>query len=51
MDLKSIVHEFPGDIEKLKTAILDAIKLKPKQHIFDVKGEVQILRLIDATGG
>ena len=51
VDLKAIVREAPGDIERLKHAILDAIKLKPKEHVFGNEGEVQILRFMNATGG
>lgn len=51
VDLKAIVREFPADIEKLKTAILDGIKHKPKEHHFDPNGETQILRFMNATGG
>ncbi|QYJ78770.1 GTP 3',8-cyclase MoaA [Shewanella acanthi] len=50
IDLKSIVREFPGDIERLKTTILQGIHYKPKQHEFDKNG-VQILRFMNATGG
>ncbi|MGL5360013.1 MAG: GTP 3',8-cyclase MoaA [Shewanella sp.] len=50
VDLKSIVREFPGDIERLKAAILAGIKLKPKEHVFN-QGDVQILRFMNATGG
>ncbi|MCL1090808.1 GTP 3',8-cyclase MoaA [Shewanella profunda] len=50
IDLKSIVREYPGDIERLKAAILAGINLKPKQHYFD-NNEVQILRFMNATGG
>ena len=50
VDLKSIIREFPGDIERLKTAILQGIKRKPQQHVFD-NNEVQILRFMNATGG
>lgn len=50
VDLKSIVRESPGDIERLKAAILAGINLKPKQHEFD-HNAVQILRFMNATGG
>jgi len=50
IDLKSIVRQFPGDIERLKAAILAGINLKPKQHEFD-HNAVQILRFMNATGG
>ncbi|ABN59612.1 GTP 3',8-cyclase MoaA [Shewanella baltica] len=50
VDLKSIVREFPADIERLKAAILTGINLKPKQHDFG-NNQVQILRFMNATGG
>ena len=50
VDLKSIVREFPADIERLKAAILASINLKPKQHDFG-NNQVQILRFMNATGG
>lgn len=50
VDLKSIVRQFPGDIERLKAAIIAGINLKPKQHEFD-HNAVQILRFMNATGG
>ncbi len=50
VDLKSIVREFPADIERLKAAILAGISLKPKQHDFG-NNQVQILRFMNATGG
>ncbi|MDT3279246.1 GTP 3',8-cyclase MoaA [Shewanella scandinavica] len=50
VDLKSIVREFPADIERLKAAILAGINLKPKQHDFG-NHQVQILRFMNATGG
>lgn len=37
--------------EALKTAIIDAMALKPERHWFDPNGEAQILRFMNATGG
>lgn len=37
--------------EALKTAIIDAMALKPERHWFDLRGEAQILRFMNATGG
>ncbi|MCE9680420.1 GTP 3',8-cyclase MoaA [Shewanella sp. AS1] len=51
VDLKAVVREYPGDIERLKQTILDAIKLKPKEHHFGSEGDTQILRFMNATGG
>ena len=35
----------------LKAAIIDAMALKPERHRFDLNGEAQILRFMNATGG
>jgi len=51
VDLKAIIREFPGDIEKLKETILAAIKHKPKEHVFGPQGDTQILRFMNVTGG
>lgn len=51
VDLKAIVREAPADIERLKLVILDAIRLKPKEHHFGPEGDTQILRFMNATGG
>ncbi|WP_282166811.1 GTP 3',8-cyclase MoaA [Shewanella japonica] len=51
VDLKSIVREFPGDIGKLKDAILEGIQHKPKEHYFGTDDDVQILRFMNSTGG
>ncbi|MBR9728635.1 GTP 3',8-cyclase MoaA [Shewanella intestini] len=51
VDLKAIVRAYPGDIDRLKTAILNGIKNKPKEHHFGQQDEVQILRFMNATGG
>ncbi|WP_394129194.1 GTP 3',8-cyclase MoaA [Shewanella maritima] len=51
VDLKTIVREHPGDIDKLKQAILEGIKRKPKEHHFGKTDEVQVLRFMNATGG
>ncbi|MCL1142763.1 GTP 3',8-cyclase MoaA [Shewanella gaetbuli] len=50
IDLKAIVRAHPGDIERLKHAILDGIQFKPQSHHFDQEG-VQVLRFMNATGG
>jgi cyclic pyranopterin phosphate synthase len=51
VDLKAIVREAPADIARLKLVILDAIRLKPKEHHFGPEGDTQILRFMNATGG
>lgn len=51
VDLKTILREFPGDRERLKAAIVDAIRIKPERHHFTHDDEPQILRLMNMTGG
>ena len=51
VDLKAIVRNYPGDRERLKTAIVDAIRIKPERHHFTHDDEPQILRLMNTTGG
>ncbi len=50
VDLKAVLRQHPGDIERLKAAITAAMPLKTREHRFDT-GEVQILRFMNATGG
>ncbi|MCW8194262.1 GTP 3',8-cyclase MoaA [Proteobacteria bacterium 005FR1] len=51
VDLKAVVRRYPGDQERLKAAIVDAIKIKPERHYFTHDDEPQILRLMNTTGG
>ncbi|MBY6225487.1 GTP 3',8-cyclase MoaA [Ferrimonas balearica] len=51
VDLKAIVRAHPGDTERLKQAILDAMMKKPEKHEFRTDGETQILRFMSFTGG
>ncbi|MCF1427096.1 MAG: GTP 3',8-cyclase MoaA [Shewanella sp.] len=50
VDLKAILREHPGDIVRLKQAIVEAIELKPQQHYFSHSSS-QILRFMNVTGG
>ncbi len=52
VDLKAIVRQYPGDIDRLKQAILEGIKHKPKEHHFGKQDDdTQILRFMNVTGG
>jgi len=51
IDLKSIVRQFPADIERLKQAITDGMQYKPQSHHFNLNAAPQILRFMNATGG
>ncbi|MCB5162039.1 GTP 3',8-cyclase MoaA [Marinomonas algarum] len=54
-DLKSVVRKHSGDpqqdTELLKSAIIDALALKPHKHHFNLDETPQILRFMSATGG
>lgn len=51
VDLKKIMRSHPGDVDYLKDAIVDAIKIKPEKHHFELDDEPQIVRLMNMTGG
>lgn len=50
-DLKHIMRAHPGNREKLKASIVDAMQLKPEKHHFNLEDEPQIVRFMNATGG
>ena len=49
-DLKALVRRYPGDSERLKQGILEAISRKPERHYFD-PNQTEIVRFMNATGG
>ena len=51
VDLRHVVRGWPGDMEKLKQAIRDAMLIKPKGHEFDLSAKPIILRHMNVTGG
>lgn len=51
VDLRKVIRSNPGDIEKLKQAIRDAIKIKPEKHEFDLSVKPIIFRHMSSTGG
>jgi cyclic pyranopterin phosphate synthase len=51
VDLRTVVRQNPGQLEPLRNAIIDAMRLKPKRHEFDLESEPQILRFMNMTGG
>ncbi len=51
VDLKRVIRANPGDIEKLKEAIVNAMLIKPEKHEFDLKEQPVIMRYMSATGG
>ncbi|MNF83273.1 molybdenum cofactor biosynthesis protein A [compost metagenome] len=50
-DLKAVLRSHPGQPERLEKAIIEAMKLKPYRHSFEVNDEVQVVRFMNMTGG
>ncbi len=51
VDLRDVLHRYPGDIDALKDTIIKAMDLKPERHHFDLNDEPQIVRFMNMTGG
>ncbi len=51
VDLKRVLRAHPGDTGKLQTAIVDAMRIKPESHEFDLGEKPVIFRHMSATGG
>lgn len=51
VDLKSVLRANPGHPERLESAIVDAMALKPLRHDFTLNDEVQVVRFMNMTGG
>jgi len=51
VNLKKVIRTFPGDIEKLKHSIKNAMQIKPKGHEFDLNEKPVIFRHMNVTGG
>jgi len=51
VDLKSVLRSNTGDVNALKTAITESMKIKPERHYFNVNEEPQIVRFMNMTGG
>ena len=51
LDLRGVMRRYPGDSERLKAAIIDAMHLKPERHHFTTDGDVQVVRFMNMTGG
>ena len=50
-DLKAVLRANPGQPEKLEKAIVEAMKLKPYRHNFEINDDVQVVRFMNMTGG
>ena len=51
VDLRAILREPGYSLERLKQAIVEAVDIKPERHYFDNRGEPEILRFMNVTGG
>ena len=51
VDLKKVIRANPGNMEKLKDTIVEAMKIKPEKHEFELTEQPIILRHMSATGG
>lgn len=51
LDLKSLLRAHPGDGQRLRDALRDALRLKPERHHFRTDEQVQVLRFMSMTGG
>ena len=51
VDLRSVLRDSTADISALKTAIVNAMDIKPERHHFDNAGEPDIVRFMNMTGG
>ncbi|UVE43513.1 GTP 3',8-cyclase MoaA [Pseudomonas chlororaphis] len=51
VDLKQVLRSHPGEPECLERAIVEAMKIKPYRHNFELNDEVQVVRFMNMTGG
>ena len=51
VDLKGILRAHPGDDTVLRTALIDAMQIKPERHHFDLREAPVIFRHMSVTGG
>lgn len=51
VDLRQVLRAHPGDMQRLKRTIIDAMAIKPKGHDFDLQAKPVIFRHMNATGG
>jgi cyclic pyranopterin phosphate synthase len=51
VDLREIIRLYPGDIERLKQAIIDSMAIKPEGHDFNIEEQPVIFRHMSVTGG
>jgi cyclic pyranopterin phosphate synthase len=51
LDLKALIRRYPGDSQRLRDALVGALRLEPERHHFERDEQVQVLRFMSVTGG
>ncbi|HHZ70814.1 MAG TPA: GTP 3',8-cyclase MoaA [Methylococcaceae bacterium] len=51
VDLKKVLRSNPGNLELLKQTIVEAMKIKPEKHEFNLQEKPVIFRHMNVTGG
>lgn len=51
VDLKRVLRRWPGDEDRLRKTIVEAMAIKPERHHFDLREQPVILRHMSVTGG
>ncbi|KAF1055057.1 MAG: GTP 3',8-cyclase [Stenotrophomonas maltophilia] len=51
LDLRQLLRAHPGDQQRLRAALCEALRLKPERHHFNSREQVQVVRFMSMTGG
>ncbi len=51
VDLRRVIRANPGNLDKLKETLIQAMELKPERHEFNTDGQPVVFRHMSATGG
>lgn len=51
VDLRRVIRANPGNLEKLKETLVQAMEIKPERHEFNTDGQPVVFRHMSATGG
>ncbi len=51
VDLKKVIRANPGNLDALKNTIVEAMKIKPEKHEFNLNEQPVIFRHMNVTGG
>ncbi|MDX1605215.1 MAG: GTP 3',8-cyclase MoaA [Candidatus Competibacterales bacterium] len=51
VDLRQVLRTHPGDMDRLKQTLIEAMAIKPRGHDFNLQAKPVIFRHMNATGG